>query len=154
MKRIAVFPGSFDPFTKGHECVVEKALDLFDEVVIGIGFNTSKTYLFDLDKRKEHIASIFKGEEKVKIIEYSGMTVDFCKSIGAQFLVRGLRDTKDFEYERSIAQMNLEISGIESVFFMTVPEYAAINATIVREIHKSGGKIDRFVTNSEIIVNK
>ncbi|MBW7867352.1 MAG: pantetheine-phosphate adenylyltransferase [Brumimicrobium sp.] len=154
MKKIAVFPGSFDPFTKGHESVVKKAVDLFDEVIIGIGFNTSKNYLFDLQQRKTHIQSIFQLESKVKVQEYTGMTVDFCKQVGAEFIVRGLRDTKDFEYERSIAQMNLEISGIESVFFMTVPEFAAINATIVREIYKSGGKIDAFVTNSELLVTK
>ncbi len=152
MKRIAVFPGSFDPFTKGHECVIEKALDLFDEVVIGIGQNTSKKYLFSIDQRKRHISSIFEQHEKVRVSEFSGLTVTFCKSIGAQYIVRGLRDSKDFGYERSIAQMNHEISGIESVFFMTVPEYTAINSSIVREIHKSGGDISLFVTNSDILV--
>jgi pantetheine-phosphate adenylyltransferase len=152
MSKIAVFPGSFDPFTKGHECVVEKALNLFDEVVIGIGQNTSKNYLFDLNKRKEHIASIFSAYDNVRVEEFSGLTVSFCKEIGAQYIVRGLRDSKDFGYERSIAQMNHEISGIESVFFMTVPEYTAINSSIVREIYKSGGAIDLFVTNSNILV--
>ncbi|PKR81753.1 pantetheine-phosphate adenylyltransferase [Brumimicrobium salinarum] len=152
MKRIAVFPGSFDPFTKGHECIIHKALNLFDEIVIGIGENTSKKYLFDVEKRKNHIASIFKDTEKVRVEVFSGLTVTFCQAIGAQFIVRGLRDSKDFGYERSIAQMNQEISGIESVFFMTVPEYTAINSTIVREIHKSGGDIDLFVTNSAFLV--
>lgn len=152
MQKKAVFPGSFDPFTKGHECVVEKALKLFDEVIIGIGQNTSKQYLFDLEKRKGHIASIFKQYDNVRVEVFSGLTVTFCKSIGADYIVRGLRDSKDFGYERSIAQMNHEISGIESVFFMTVPEYTAINSSIVREIYKSGGKIDLFVTNSDILV--
>src|SRR5690554_7133162 len=152
MKKTAVFPGSFDPFTKGHECIIHKVLNLFDEVVIGIGQNTSKKYLFDLESRKQHIESIFKGNEKVKVQEFTGLTVDFCKSIKSDFIVRGLRDSKDFGYERSIAQMNYEISGIESVFFMTVPEYTAINSTIVREIHKSGGNIDLFVTNAEKLV--
>jgi pantetheine-phosphate adenylyltransferase len=152
MNKIAVFPGSFDPFTKGHECVVEKALKLFDQVVIGIGQNTSKTYLFDIEKRKKHIASIFEGSTRVSVKEFSGLTVEFCKEIGAQFIVRGLRDSKDFGYERSIAQMNQEISGIESVFFMTVPEYTAINSSIVREIFKSKGSIDLFVTNSHLLV--
>lgn len=152
MSKIAVFPGSFDPFTKGHECVVEKALQLFDEVVIGIGQNTSKKYLFDIEKRKAHIESIFKGYNTVRVEEFKGLTVTFCKEIGADYIVRGLRDSKDFGYERSIAQMNHEISGIESVFFMTVPEYTAINSSIVREIVKSGGKIDLFVTNSHILV--
>jgi|SRR5690554_6041919 len=152
MTKIAVFPGSFDPFTKGHECIIHKALKLFDEVVIAIGQNTSKKYLFSLANRKAHILSIFEEHPKVSVQEFNGLTVEFCKSIGADFIVRGLRDSKDFGYERSIAQMNFEISGIESVFFMTVPEYTAINSTIVREIHKSGGNIDLFVTNAESLV--
>lgn len=152
MKKVAVFPGSFDPFTKGHECVIEKAVKLFDHVIIAIGQNTSKNYLFDIEKRKVHIESIFVNHDNVSIEEFSGLTVEFCKKIGADYIVRGLRDSKDFGYERSIAQMNFEISGIESVFFMTVPEYTAINSSIVREIYKSGGKIDLFVTNSELLV--
>lgn len=152
MKKTTVFPGSFDPFTKGHECIIEKTLRVFDEVIIAIGQNVSKNYLFDIDRRKEHIESIFKNEDRVKVKVFSGLTVEFCKSINADIIVRGLRDSKDFGYERSIAQMNYEISGIDSVFFMTVPEYTAINSTIVREIHKSGGNIDLFVTNSEKLV--
>jgi pantetheine-phosphate adenylyltransferase len=152
MKRVAVFPGSFDPFTKGHECVVEKAIQLFDQIIIAIGQNTSKNYLFDIGKRKAHIESIFAAHDNVVVHEYSGLTVEFCKEVGANYIVRGLRDSKDFGYERSIAQMNFEISGIESVFFMTVPEYTAINSSIVREIYKSGGEIDLFVTKSELLV--
>ena len=153
MKKTAVFPGSFDPFTKGHECIIDKALKLFDEVVIAIGQNTSKKYLFDLESRKSHIQSIFEGNKRVRVEEFTGLTVEYCKLIKADFIVRGLRDSKDFGYERSIAQMNFEISGIESVFFMTDPEFTPINSTIVREIHKSGGSIDLFVTNAEILVN-
>jgi pantetheine-phosphate adenylyltransferase len=152
MSKIAVFPGSFDPFTKGHECIIEKALGLFDEIVIAIGQNTSKNYLFPLEKRKAHIESIFENDKRVRVEVFTGLTVTFCKEINADYIVRGLRDSKDFGYERSIAQMNHEISGIESVFFMTVPEYTAINSTIVREIHKSGGVIDLFVTNADILV--
>jgi len=152
MSRIAVFPGSFDPFTKGHECIIEKALGLFDEIVIAIGQNTSKKYLFPLENRKAHIKSIFENNKRVRVEVFTGLTVTFCKEISADYIVRGLRDSKDFGYERSIAQMNHEISGIESVFFMTVPEYTAINSTIVREIHKSGGAIDLFVTNADILV--
>lgn len=154
MKRTAVFPGSFDPFTKGHECIIYKALHLFDDIIIGIGQNTSKKYLFSLKKRMQHISSIFEDEPRVTIKEFNGLTVEFCKKIGAEFIVRGLRDSKDFGYERSIAQMNYEISGIESVFFMTVPEYTPINSTIVREIYKSGGNIDLFVTNATILVTQ
>lgn len=152
MKKVAVFPGSFDPFTKGHECVIEKAVKLFDHVIIAIGQNTTKNYLFNIEKRKAHIESIFADYNNVSVEQFSGLTVEFCKKIGADYIVRGLRDSKDFGYERSIAQMNLEISGIESVFFMTVPEYTAINSSIVREIFKSGGKIDLFVTKSELLV--
>lgn len=152
MKKVAVFPGSFDPFTKGHECVIEKAVKLFDHVIVAIGQNTTKNYLFDIEKRKAHIESIFVNHDNVSIEKFSGLTVEFCKKIGANYIVRGLRDSKDFGFERSIAQMNFEISGIESIFFMTVPEYTAINSSIVREIYKSGGKIDLFVTNSELLV--
>ena len=148
----AVFPGSFDPFTKGHECIVEKASALFDEVVIGVGNNTSKKSFYTIESRVKHIASIFQDNDKVKVAPFKGLTVAFCKDIGATYIVRGLRDSKDFGYERSIAQMNLEISDVESVFFMTVPEYTAINSSIVREIVKSGGGVSKFVTNEELLV--
>lgn len=152
MKKIGLFPGSFDPFTKGHEVVIHKSLPLFDEVVIGIGVNSSKSYLFPLDRRIAHIQSIFSGETKVSVQPFEKLTVDFCKELGADHIIRGLRDSKDFEYEKSIAHMNKTIAGIETVFFLTDPEYGAINATIVREIHKNSGPIDAFVTNSEILV--
>lgn len=152
MKRIGLFPGSFDPFTKGHEAVVKKALLLFDEVIIGIGTNTSKNYLFSLDKRKEHIRSLFPDESNVKIETYQKLTVDFCKEIGAGYIIRGLRDSKDFEYEKSIAHMNHDISGIETVFFLTDQQYGAINSTIIREIFRNGGNIKPFVTNPHLLV--
>jgi pantetheine-phosphate adenylyltransferase len=152
MKRIGLFPGSFDPFTKGHEAVVKKALELFDEVIIGIGTNTSKSYLFSLEKRKEHIRSLFPNNEKVKIETYQKLTVDFCQEIGAGYIIRGLRDSKDFEYEKSIAHMNHDISGIETVFFLTDQQYGAINSTIIREIFRNGGNISSFVTNPHLLV--
>jgi pantetheine-phosphate adenylyltransferase len=152
MKKIGLFPGSFDPFTKGHEAVVRNALSLFDEVIIAIGVNSSKNYLFDLDKRKSHIRSLFEHESRLHIASYSSLTVDFCKEIGATHIVRGLRDSKDFEYERSIAHMNTMLSGIETVFLLTNQEYAAINATIVREIFKNNGDISLFVTNANLLV--
>jgi pantetheine-phosphate adenylyltransferase len=152
MKRIGLFPGSFDPFTKGHEAVVKKALLLFDEVIIGIGTNTSKNYLFSLEKRKEHIRSLFPDESHVKIETYQKLTVDFCKEIGAGYIIRGLRDSKDFEYEKSIAHMNHDISGIETVFFLTDQQYGAINSTIIREIFRNGGNIKPFVTNPHLLV--
>lgn len=152
MKKIGLFPGSFDPFTKGHEVVVEKALTLFDEVIIAIGVNSSKTYLFDLDKRIKHIESLFVKSPNVKVNIYNKLTVDFCTEVGANFIVRGLRDSKDFEFEKSIAHMNLEISNIETVFLLTAQKYSAINASIVREIYKNKGSIDAFVTNAHLLV--
>ena len=151
MKKIAVFPGSFDPFTKGHEDVVNKALELFDEVVIGIGVNSSKKYFFDLDKRVKHIESLFENK-KIKVLTYQKLTVDFCKDINANFIVRGLRDNKDFEYEKSIAHMNTEISNIQTIFLLTAQNYGAINSSIVREIFKNKGNIDSFVTNPNLLV--
>lgn len=152
MKKIGLFPGSFDPFTKGHEAVVKKAVTLFDEVIIGIGVNQQKSYLFDLSKRIEQINAIFSEYSSVRVATYEKLTVDFCKDINANFIIRGLRDSKDFEYEKSIAHMNTEISGIETVFFLTDQKYSAINASIVREIFKNKGSIEAFVTNSKLLV--
>ena len=143
MKKIAVFPGSFDPFTKGHEAVVHKALHVFDEVVIAIGINSTKKSVFSLEKRMTHIQSLFSNNESIRI--------DLCKEVGAKHIVRGLRDSKDFGYERSIAHMNNTLSGIETVFFLTNQEYAAINATIVREIYNNNGPISAFVSNSQFL---
>ena len=151
MKKIAVFPGSFDPFTKGHEDIVNKAVELFDEVVIAIGVNSSKKYYFNLDKRVKHIESLFQNK-KIKVLTYQKLTVDLCKDINAKFIVRGLRDNKDFEYEKSIAHMNTEISNIQTIFLLTAQKYGAINSSIVREIFKNKGNIDSFLTNSNLLV--
>lgn len=152
MKKIGLFPGSFDPFTKGHEVVVRKSLQLFDEVVIGVGVNSKKSYLFDLDKRIKHIESLFSDTDKVRVEKFQMLTVHFCEQIGAQYIIRGLRDSKDFSYERSIAHMNFEISGIDTVFFLTEQRYTAINSSIIREIYQNKGKIDAFVTNPDLLV--
>ena len=149
----ALFPGSFDPFTKGHESVIAKALPLFDEIVIGVGFNSTKQPFYNLESRLKHIEAIYASEPKLKIQTFQKLTVEFCKDIDAQFIARGLRDTKDFEYEKAIAQMNQQLSGIETVFFMTDPEVSAISATIVREISKNGGIIEKFVTKNEMLVS-
>jgi pantetheine-phosphate adenylyltransferase len=142
-----IFPGSFDPFTKGHEAVVRKALTLFDEVIIAIGVNSSKKSLFSLESRIKHIQSLFPNETKVSVLTYQKLTVELCKEEQASFIIRGLRDSKDFEYEKSIGHMNAEISDIETVFFLTDQKYAAINSTIVREIYKNKGPIEPFVSN-------
>lgn len=152
MVKKGLFPGSFDPFTKGHEVVVRKSLLLFDEVVIGVGVNTRKNSYFDLEKRMEHITSLFEDEPRVSVLKFQMLTVHFCKEIGANAIIRGLRDSKDFEYEKSIAHMNREISEIDTVFFLTEQKYSAINSTIIREIHINGGPIDAFVTKPELLV--
>jgi len=152
MKRVGLFPGSFDPFTKGHEVVVSKALTLFDEVIIAIGVNSKKTYLFDLEKRVKHIESLMVNYPNVRVLTYQKLTVEFCKEVGANFIVRGLRDSKDFEYEKSIAHMNAEISEIETVFLLTAQKFGAINASIVREIFRNNASIEPFVTNSNLLV--
>jgi pantetheine-phosphate adenylyltransferase len=152
MRKIGVFPGSFDPFTKGHEVIVNKGIDLFDEIVIGIGVNSAKNYMYNIDNRIKHISSLFESNPNIKVEAFRSLTVDFCKEIGANTIIRGLRDAKDFQYEKSIAHMNKEIAGIETVFFLTDQKYSAINSSIVREIHKNGGPIDAFVTNPDTLV--
>ena len=152
MKKIGLFPGSFDPFTKGHEAVVKKALKIFDEIIIAIGINSSKNYQFDLQKRILHIESLFQNGEAVQVVTYNKLTVELCKDVNATAIVRGLRNTLDFEFEKSIAHMNESLSGIETVFLLTDQEFAAINATIVREIFKNKGDISQFVTNAHLLV--
>ena len=152
MKRVGLFPGSFDPFTKGHEDVVIKALTLFEEVIIAIGVNSKKTYMFDLDKRLKHIEFLMVNFPNVRVLTYQKLTVEFCKEVGANFIIRGLRDSKDFEYEKSIAHMNAEISNIETVFLLTAQKFGAINASIVREIFRNNASIEPFVTNPNLLV--
>ena len=143
-----LFPGSFDPFTKGHEAIVIKALQLFDEVVIGIGINSNKNYLFDLDKRIIHIKELFKNYPNVKIGTYQKLTVDYCKEISAKQIIRGLRNSTDFEYEKTIAQINNTLSGIETVFFLSDEKHSALNSSIIREIYTNKADISPFVTFS------
>jgi pantetheine-phosphate adenylyltransferase len=149
MKRIAVFPGSFDPFTLGHEGIVRRALSLFDEIIIAVGANTLKKNYYSLGTRKEMIRIVFKDEPRIRVEHYEGLTVDYCTSIGAGFLVRGLRTSADFEFERAIAQVNRVLeAGIESVFLLTVPEHSHINSTIVRDIISNGGDASIFVPSA------
>ena len=147
MKRVAIFPGSFDPFTKGHEDIVLRGLELFDEVIIGIGHNTVKnTRYFDLDKMVELINQTFENHDNVKVVVYNELTAELAKKYDAKFLLRGLRNTTDFEYENSIAQVNRYLnSDLESVFLITSPKFAAISSTIIREVHKYNGNISEFL---------
>ena len=144
----AVFPGSFDPLTLGHCDIINKSLDLFDEIVLAIGVNSTKENMFSVDQRKKVINDEFVNEEKIKILTYEGLTVDFCKNINADFIVRGLRNPADFEFEKTIAQTNKKLTGIETVFFLTSPETAYISSSIVREIITNKGEYTKLVPKS------
>ncbi|MEQ9307333.1 MAG: pantetheine-phosphate adenylyltransferase [Marinoscillum sp.] len=146
MKKVAIFPGSFDPFTKGHEDIVLRSLQLFDEVIIGIGHNTKKTRYFDLDMMLEKINEAFLDYEGVKVIVYDELTAILAKKYNAQYLIRGLRNTTDFEYENSISQINKYLNTeLETVFLITSPELAPISSSIIREVHKYGGDVEPFL---------
>ena len=149
MKKIAVFPGSFDPFTIGHEGIVRRALSLFDEIIIAVGANALKKSYFSLETRKEMISKVFRNEPRVKVDHYEGLTVDYCRNNDAKYILRGLRTAADFEFERAIAQVNKAMApDLESVFLLTVPEHTPINSTIVRDIIRSGGDASKFVPAS------
>jgi pantetheine-phosphate adenylyltransferase len=149
MKKVAVFPGSFDPFTIGHEAIVRRALKLFDEIIIVVGANPLKKNYYSLETRKKIISTVFENEPRIRVDHYEGLTVDYCKKNGAAFLLRGLRTAADFEFERAIGQVNKSLaSDIESIFLLTAPEHSFINSTVVRDIIKSGGDASRFVPAS------
>jgi pantetheine-phosphate adenylyltransferase len=149
MEKVAIFPGTFDPFTVGHEALVKRALQIFDKVVIAVGKNISKKALFTLEQRVSMISEVFVDEPKVKVTGYEGLTVDFCESIGAKFVLRGLRTAADFEYERAIAQVNRAMKpDLESVFLLTAPEHSPINSTIVRDILENKGDATKFLPKS------
>lgn len=146
MTRIAVFPGSFDPFTRGHESIVRRVLPLFDKVIVAIGVNSHKQYFFSLEKRKEFIAHTFRDLTNVTVDSFSGLTIDYCRKMGAKYIVRGLRTTTDLEFEKAIAQMNKSMADdIETLFILPTPELSAINSTIIRDIVRNGGDASRFV---------
>jgi pantetheine-phosphate adenylyltransferase len=149
MKKIAVFPGSYDPFTIGHESIVRRALSLFDEIIIAVGANALKKSYYPLNARKEMISRVFKNDPMIKVDHYEGLTVDYCRKKGAHYLLRGLRTSADFEFERAIAQVNRALEAdIESVFLLTIPEHSSINSSIVRDIIRSGGDASQFVPSA------
>ena len=149
MDRIALFPGSFDPITLGHVDIIERALPLFDEIIIAIGTNSAKKYMFTLEQRISWIEEAFKEEPKIKVVTYTGLTVDFAKTSSANFLLRGLRNPADFEFEKAIAQANRQlVPTLETVFLLTSARYAYISSSIVREVYLHGGDYAEFVPTS------
>lgn len=145
-KRIALFPGTFDPITVGHVNVIQRAIPLFDEIVIGIGNNSSKSTLFPLEQRENWIREVFKETPTVTVASYEGLTVDFCAKIEANYILRGLRTMSDFDYEKNIAQMNkLVNSTVESVFLMCDPAYTPISSSIVRDLIRNGGDVTPYI---------
>lgn len=144
----AVFPGSFDPITLGHVDIIKRAIPLFDEIIIAIGINADKKYMFETEERKNFITAAFKDEPKIKTDTYTGLTVDYCKSIDANFILRGLRNPADFEFEKAIAQTNRKLSGIETVFLLTSAETSFISSSIVRDILRNNGDVSVLVPSS------
>jgi pantetheine-phosphate adenylyltransferase len=146
-KRIALFPGSFDPFTKGHEDIVLRGLELFDEVIIAIGYNTQKSVrYFEIELMMIHIRKTFEHYPNIKVLQFAELTAEFARKNGAAFLLRGLRNTTDFEYENSIAQINRELyKELESVFLITSPQFAWISSSIIREVHRYKGDVSQFL---------
>lgn len=138
MKR-AIFPGSFDPLTLGHYDIIQRGITLFDELIIAIGINSEKKYMFTLEERQKFIADAFKDEPKIKVTTYKGLTVDFCKEINANFILRGLRNPADFEFEKAIAHTNRSLSEIETVFLLTSSGKSFISSSIVRDVIRNGG---------------
>ena len=144
----AIFPGSFDPITLGHLDIVNRGVTLFDEVIIAIGENSSNEYMFSLEERKKFIENTFKDNPKVKVVSYQGLTTEFCKEIGVNFILRGLRNPADFEFEKAIAHTNRELSKVETVFLLTSTQTSFISSSIVREIIRFKGDYKKLVPNS------
>jgi pantetheine-phosphate adenylyltransferase len=144
----AIFPGSFDPITLGHFDIVNRGVTLFDEVIIAIGENSSKEYMFSLEERKQFIETTFKDNPKVKVVSYQGLTTEFCKKIGVNFILRGLRNPADFEFEKAIAHTNRQLSEVETVFLLTSTQTSFISSSIVREIIRLKGDYKKLVPNA------
>ena len=146
MNKIAVFPGSFSPFTLGHKAVVDSALLLFDKVIIAVGNNPEKNQYFSIEERLKWINDVYKNTPNVSVERYEGLTVDFCKKVNANFIIRGLRDSHDFKFEKNIAQMNKKLNAkMETIFIITPSEFSHISSTILRDIIKNGGDISEFI---------
>ena len=146
--RRALFPGSFDPITNGHYDIIKRGVKLFDEVIVAIGVNSEKKYMFSLEERKHFIEEAFKNEPKVKVVTYQGLTIDFCKEIDAEFILRGLRNPADFEFEKAIAHTNRKLSKIETVFLLTASRTSYISSSIVRDVIRNNGDYTVLVPES------
>ena len=146
MSKIAVFPGSFSPFTIGHQSIVDRALPLFDKIIISIGINSDKPQYFSIDERMQWIKNVYNNNPKIDVKQYKGLTVDFCKKKGANFILRGLRDSHDFKFEKNIAQINKDLdSSIETIFIITPAKLSHISSSLIRDIIKNGGDISKFI---------
>jgi pantetheine-phosphate adenylyltransferase len=145
MQRICLFPGTFDPVTLGHTDIIDRALPLFDKLVIGIGKNVNKDPMFSDVQRLEWVKSIYKDNDKVDALLYEGLTVECCKKIGAKFILRGIRYVNDFEYEKAIADMNRSIENVETIFLTCLPQYTSVASTLVRDVLKNGGDVSKFL---------
>ncbi|MBK8685200.1 MAG: pantetheine-phosphate adenylyltransferase [Bacteroidetes bacterium] len=150
--RIAVFPGTFDPITRGHEDIIRRAAPLFDQLIVGIGVNSSKQPMFELAQRIQWIKDVFQDEIRVKVDSYEGLTVEYCKKVQANYIIRGVRSVGDFEYERAIADMNHMLSAhIETIFFACAPQYSSYSSTIVRDVIRNKGDYSKFIPQSILI---
>ncbi|SKA10363.1 pantetheine-phosphate adenylyltransferase [Sediminibacterium ginsengisoli] len=151
MKRICLFPGTFDPVTLGHVDIINRALPLFDKIYVGIGINAAKSPMFSSEQRMEWFKEIFKGEDRVESVVYEGLTINYCKEIGARFILRGIRYVSDFEYEKTIADANRTLDkNIETIFLTGEPKYTSVASTIVRDILKNGGNASPFLPEAVI----
>lgn len=149
MIKRAVFPGSFDPITRGHENIIRRAMPLFDEIIVAVGLNIEKKSYFRVEDRIRWIREVFADSPSIKVESYTGLTVDFCRQANATFILRGLRTSADFEFERTVGQVNKKLSPvIETIFLLTTPEYTSINSSIVRDVHKNGGDVSIFIPDA------
>ncbi len=146
--RKAIFPGSFDPITLGHYDIIKRSIPLFDEIIVAIGINAEKKYMFTLEERKRFIEESFADEPTVKVVTYKGLTIDLCKELKANFILRGLRNPADFEFEKAIAHTNRLMSKIETVFLLTAAKTSYISSSIVRDVIRNGGKYEMLVPDS------
>lgn len=152
MQRICLFPGTFDPVTLGHIDIINRAMPLFDKIVVGIGINVNKIPMFSEEQRLQWVKDIYQNEPKVEAVLYDGLTVNCCKAVGANFILRGIRYVNDFEYEKAIADMNRSLDGhIETVFLTCLPQFTSVASTLVRDVYKNGGDVSQFLPD---IVNQ